>query len=79
MRKTHTFVGKPVYLGLSILGVSKIVMYAFWYNHAKPKHREKAKLYYMDRGSLIAYIKAEDLYIDIVKDLETRFGTLNMN
>ena len=54
-------------------------MYAFWYNHAKPKHREKAKLYYMDRGSLIAYIKAEDLYIDIVKDVETRFGTLNMN
>ena len=33
----------------------------------------------MDRGSLIAYIKAEDLYIDIVKDVETRFGTLNMN
>ena len=32
---------KPVYLGLSILELSKIVMYEFWYDYVKPKHVEK--------------------------------------
>ena len=30
-------VDKPVYLGLSILEVSKIVMYEFWYDYVKTK------------------------------------------
>ena len=32
---------KPVHLGLSILEVSEIAMYEFWYNHIKPKYNEK--------------------------------------
>ena len=28
---------KPVYLGLSILGLSKTVMYQFWYDYVKTK------------------------------------------
>ena len=39
---------KPVYLGLSILEISKILMYEFWYDYVKPKYDEKAKLCYMD-------------------------------
>ena len=42
---------KPVYLGLSILELSKILMYEFWYDYVKPKYFEKAKLCYMDTGS----------------------------
>ena len=41
---------QPVYLGLPILELSKIVMYKFWYDHEKTKYREKAKLCYMDIG-----------------------------
>ena len=37
---------KPVYLGLSILELSKILMYEFWYDYVKPKYGEKAKLCY---------------------------------
>ena len=42
---------KPVYLGLSILELNKILMYEFWYDYVKPKYFEKAKLCYMDTGS----------------------------
>ena len=39
---------KPVYLGLSILELSKILMYEFWHDYEKSKYDEKAKLCYMD-------------------------------
>ena len=38
---------KPIDLGLSILELSKILMYGFWYDYVKPKYGEKAKLSYM--------------------------------
>ena len=50
-----------VYLGLSILEISKIVMYEFWYDYIKPKYNEKAKLCYIDTNSFIAHVKAEDV------------------
>ena len=39
---------KPICLGLSILELSKILMYEFWYDYVKLKYGEKAKLCYMD-------------------------------
>ena len=68
---------KPVYLGLSILELSKIVMYEFWYDFVKPKYGEKAKLYYMDTESFILYIKTDDIYKDIAEDAETRLNVSN--
>ena len=68
---------KPVYLGLSILELSKILMYEFWYDYVKPKYGEKVKLCYMDTDSFIVYIKTDDIYKDIAEDVETRFDTLN--
>ena len=52
---------KPVYLGLSILELSKIFMYEFWYNYARPKYGGKAKLCYMDTGSFIVYITTDNI------------------
>ena len=63
---------KAVYLGLSILDLSKILMYEFWYDYVKPKYGEKAKLCYMDTDSFIVYIKTDDIYKDIGEDVETR-------
>ena len=51
MKKTQILMNKPVYLGLSILELSKILMHEFWYDHVKPKYDEKAKLCYMDTDS----------------------------
>ena len=39
---------KPVYLGLSILELRKILMYEFWNDYVKQKYGEKVKLCYMD-------------------------------
>ena len=66
-----------VYLGLSILEISAITTHYFWYDYDKPKSEEKAKLCYMDTGSLIVYIKTEEIYKDITKGVETRFDTSN--
>ena len=52
-------------------------MHAFWYVYAKPKYGEKIKLCYMDTNSFKVYIKTEDIYVDIAKDVETRFDTSN--
>ena len=40
MKKTEILMNKPVYLGLSILELSKILMYDFWYVYIKPKYGE---------------------------------------
>ena len=68
---------KPEYLGLSILDLNKLVMHGFLCDCVKPKYGEKAELCYMETDSFIVYIKTEDIYADIVKDVETRFDTSN--
>ena len=44
MKKTKVKMNKPIYLGLSILGISKILMYEFWYDYMKPKYNNDVKL-----------------------------------
>ena len=40
-QKTQILRDKIVYLGLSILEFSKILMHAFWYDYVRPKYKEK--------------------------------------
>ena len=37
IKKTKVIMNKPVYLGISILDISKTLMYEFWYDYIKPK------------------------------------------
>ena len=61
---------KPVYLGLSILELSKIIiMYEFWYDYSKPKYGKKVRY--------IKYIKTDDINKDIAEDVKARFDTSN--
>ena len=77
MSKTELLMNKPMYLGLSILELRKILMYEFWYDYVKPKYGKKAKWCYMDTDTdFIVYIKTDDIYKDIADDVETRFDTL---
>ena len=77
MKKTKVKMNKPIYLGLSILKISKTLMYEFWYDYMKPKYNENVKLCYMDTDSVIMNIKTNDFYEDIANDVENRFDTPN--
>ena len=71
MNKTRVKMNKQIYLGLSILDISKILMYEFWYDYMKPKYGNDVKLCYMDTDSFVMNIK------DIANDVEKRFDTSN--
>ena len=66
---------KPACLGISILELSKILMYQFWYDYVKPKYGEKVKLCYTD--SFIVYIETDDIHKDTVEKVENRFDAWN--
>ena len=75
MKKANVKMNKPAYLGFSILEISKILMYEFWYDYMKPKYNDNVKLCYMGTDSFIMHIKTEDFYKDITNDVEKRFDT----
>ena len=77
MNKTKVKMNKPIYLGLSILDISKILRYKFWYDYMKPKNNNNVKLCYMDTDSFIMNIRTNDFYKDIANDVEKRFDTSN--
>ena len=60
MRKTQITMNKPGFLRLSILDLSKTVMYKFWYDYLERRYGKNAKLCYMDTGSFIARVKTDD-------------------
>ena len=79
MRKVKVKMNKPIYLGLSILELSKITMYEFWYDYVKVKYEDRLKLCYMDTDSFVLNVRTEDFYKDISEDVKDRFDTSNFN
>ena len=77
MNKTKVKMNEPIYLGLSILEISKILMYEFWYDYMKPKYNDNIKSCSMDTDSFIMNIKTENFCKDIANDVEKRFDTSN--
>ena len=72
-KKTSLTMNKPVYLGMNILDLSKILMFDFHYNYIKKKYGDKAKLLFTDTDSLMYQIQTEDFYKDIKGDVKDRF------
>ena len=56
MKRTKVKMNKPIYLGLSVLEISKLLMYEFWYDYMKPKYNDNVKLCYMDTDSFVMNI-----------------------
>ena len=57
MKKIKVKMNRPIYLGMSILQISKTLMYEFWYGYIKPKYQNNAEPCYMDADSFIIHIK----------------------
>ena len=62
---------KSIYLDMSILDISKTLVYEFQYDYMKPKYKDKVKLCYMDTGSFLIHIKTEDIANNIERWFDT--------
>ena len=77
MEKTTVKLNKPIQIGMSILDLSKTLMYRFHYDYVKPKWGDKAKLLFTDTDSLCYEIQIDDVYKYISLDAPKWFGTSN--
>ena len=74
MRKTKVWMNKPVYVGMSILDLSKTLMFSFQYEYVKKKW-EKVEVLYSDTDSLVLNIETDDFFKDISGDVVEWFDT----
>ena len=85
IKKIKVKMNKPVYLGFSILEISKTrlfnismdIQYGFWYDYIKQKYRNNVKLCYTGTDGFIFNVKTEDFYEDIANEIEKKFDTSN--
>lgn len=76
MSKLEVIINKPIYIGLSILDISKVALYDFHYNFMKQKLGNLCKLLYTDTDSLIYDIKHDNIYKFMLENIE-KFDTSN--
>ena len=77
MRRVKVKMNKSIYLGLSILELSKITMHEFWYDYVKVKYEDRARLCYMNTDSFVLNVRTKDFYRDISEDVKDRFDNSN--
>mgnify|MGYP002224296545 CR=1 FL=1 len=74
MNKTKVYFDKPIYVGMSILDLSKYLIYKFHYDVMNPWYENNIKLAYQDTDCYIYDIKIHDFYEDM-KDMIDHFDT----
>ena len=68
-RKEKVVLNKPIYVGMSVLDLSKHLMYSFYYNNIKTKYTDQVHLCYTDTDSIILHVQTEDIYRDMQANL----------
>jgi len=76
--RQKVFLNKPIAVGFSILELSKLSMYRFYYEYLKPKYMDRCSLLFTDTDSLCCEIQTDDLYEDMRQDLQL-FDTSNFD
>jgi len=61
---------KPVAVGFSILELSKLTMYHFYYDYLKDHYGDRCKLLFTDTDSLCCEIETADIYADMGRNLD---------
>ncbi|XP_054260663.1 uncharacterized protein LOC128985297 [Macrosteles quadrilineatus] len=74
MSKTTCYFNKPIYVGMSVLDISKTCLYDFHYNVLKRKYGDRVRVEYTDTDSLNVVIETNDVYED-VKSMIEHFDT----
>ena len=74
MEKLEVVMNKPIYVGMCILDIAKVVLYEFHYDFVKKVFGSNCKLLYTDTDSLLYEIKHPDVY-EVIKDNIERFDT----
>ncbi len=77
MEKSTVKLHKPIYLGMSILDLSKALMYKFHYDYMKPKYGNKLELLFTDTDNLCYEIETDDFHKDVSGDVPKWFDTSN--
>ena len=70
MKKTKLYLNRPIYVGFAILDLSKVLMYQFHYEYMQPTYGCNAKLLFTDTDSLCYEIKTNDIYQDMLQDID---------
>lgn len=70
MNKTHVVMEKPITVGMSILDISKVLMYDFYYGHLKKKYGDNIEMLYTDTDSFVIDVKTDCFYTDMINDIE---------
>ena len=79
LKRTKLVFNKPVYCGMTILDLSKTLIYDFHYKYIIPKFGKKQKLLFTDTDSLCYEIETEDFFVDIADDIDEMFDTSNFD
>ena len=72
--KADVLLDRPIYVGMSILDISKLHMYRFHYEHMVNAYGERATLLFTDTDSLCYHIRTDDVYLDMRQDM-THYDT----
>ncbi|GFR23278.1 c2H2-type domain-containing protein [Trichonephila clavata] len=65
LMKRNLHLDKPIYIGFTILELSKLHIYKLYYNYFKQYYGEKCSLLYTDTDSLYLEIKAHNVYTEV--------------
>lgn len=76
MGKLKVVYDKPIYIGFSILELSKTVLYEFYYGFIKNHFKDKASLLYTDTDSVILRVETDNFYRFMNEHID-KFDTSN--
>lgn len=76
MNKSDIHLNKPIYIRVTVLELSKTMMYDFHHDYMLPKYEDRCKICYIDTDSFIYEIKCNDLYADMKENIH-HFDTSN--
>ena len=78
-KQNEVLMDKPIYLGFSVLELSKLLMYETYYNKSQPYFgQENIQLHYMDTDSFVLSVGTKKIIKDL-KSLEKIFDFSNLD